>query len=687
MRKSIIFLMGLAILGMVLAACGGDDTPAPQATSTPQPTATPLDVGAITSALQQTIRSTVDDALAGITPAEGLSASQINRIVEAAVTAAIPDTASAEEISALVETAVAASVTPGLSADEITSLVSSAVAEATAGQADPLTAAEVEAIVSRAISGIPTATPQPTATPAPTPTAFDIRQGGIITMTHFASPPHWDTYSGTFTSFVANNPTHSKVLMYDPESDDPIGIKGDLADRWDVSADGTSYTFFLNQNARWHDGMPVTAEDVVFSLESMVDPDAVRPQVGALGDYYKGSIAIDANTVQVDTKFKAAAFVPLFAADFIQIRAKHRFEGMSDDDAKLQENQLGSGPFMVKRAEKDVVIEYVRNPDYFKEGLPYVDGVTWFIVLSPAATFAAHEAGQALMASSIASRMNNTSATQLAESTLGKGTVHWGGPAAGLSIFMNHEKPPFDDKNVRLALSLAIDRHQMINTLALGRATLGYAMPPGLYYSIPDAEVAQLPGYRLLDGEKHPDDIAEAQRLMAAAGLADGFTTEIMAHGIADTIDISQIAADGWRKWLNLDIEVVQEAFGTALERRNNGDYLMYTDTDGVTYLDPDDMFSRRYGSDSLHADYNNWSGNARIDEIRALQTSEFDLQVRGDLIREAAELFLVDAPWAVLYWKDLFMFVDNRVRNFHMQVTAYTKTGLYENLWCDPQC
>ena len=118
-------------------------------------------MGAITSALQDTIRSTVDNALAGITPSEGLSASQINRIVEAAVTAAIPDTASAEEISALVETAVAASVTPGLSADEITSLVSSAVAEATAGQADPLTAAEVEAIVTSAIAGIPTATPQP----------------------------------------------------------------------------------------------------------------------------------------------------------------------------------------------------------------------------------------------------------------------------------------------------------------------------------------------------------------------------------------------------------------------------------------------------------------------------------------------------------------------------------------------
>jgi len=610
MRKSIVLLMGLAIFGMILAACGGDDTPVPQPTSTPQPTPTPLDIAAIIQG----------------------------------------------------------------------------VAEATAGGGG-LTAEEVKDIVEQAIQSVPTATPQPTTTPAPTPTAIDLRRGGIITMSHFASPPHWDTYSGTFTSFVANSPTHSKVLMYDPESADAIGIKGDLADRWDVSADGTSYTFFLNKNARWHDGMPLTAEDVVFSLDSMVDPDASRPQVGALADYYASSQAIDTYTVQVDTKFKAAAFMPLFAADFIQIRAKHRFENMSEDDAKLQESQLGSGPFIVKRAEKDVLIEYVRNPDYFKEGLPYVDGVTWFMVLSPAATFAAYETGQTMMSSSIASRMNTTSATQLEEATRGKGTIYWGGPSAGLSIFMNQARTPFEDKNVRLALSLAVDRHQMINTLALGRATLGYPMPPGLYYSIPNAEVAQLPGFRVLDGEKHPDDIAEAQRLMAAAGLADGFTTEIMAHGIADTIDISQIAADGWRKWLNLDIEVVKEGFQPALERRNTGDYLMYTDTDGVTYLDPDDMFSRRYGSDSLHAVYNNWAGNARIDEIRSLQTSEFDLQVRGDLIREAAEIFVEETPWLVLYWKDLFMYVDNRIRNFQMQDTAYTKTALYENLWCDPGC
>ena len=225
--------LGLAgVLLLAILACGGDeDTPVPQATSTPQPTATPLDVGAITSALQQTIRSTVDDALAGITPAEGLSASQINRIVEAAVSAAIPDTASAEEISALVETAVAASVAPGLSAGEITSLVSSAVAEATAGQAEPLTAAEVEAIVTSAIAGIPTATPQPTSTPAPTPTPIDIRLGGIIPMMHSASLEHWDVHAcGVANGCMANvAPIYNGLVEYNPETAITDDIRGDLA--------------------------------------------------------------------------------------------------------------------------------------------------------------------------------------------------------------------------------------------------------------------------------------------------------------------------------------------------------------------------------------------------------------------------------------------------------------------------
>ena len=560
----------------------------------------------------------------------------------------------------------------------ITAQIEKAIADAAAAAPKPLTESQIQSIVKAAI---PTPVPEPVAMMEP-------RRGGVITMQHFASPPHWDSYAGTFTTFVANNPIHSKILMYDPSSADAIPIVGDLARSWEVSEDGTEYTFHLARNVRWHDGERLTAADVVFSLDDMVTERESRPQVGAIRTYYESSEAVDDYTVKVKTKFKAAAFVPLFAADFVQIRAKHRVE--SGVDMKLQESQLGSGPFKVKKYEKDIVIEYERNNDYFKEGLPYVDGIRWVMVLSAPAAFAAYKSGQTNMSSTIAGRMNNTSALQLEKETTDLGTIFWGGPAAGLSIMMNHEKAPFDNKKVREALILAIDRSQLITTLALGKATLGYPMPPGLYYSIPNEEVAELPGYRLdAGGNKHPDDIAQAKKLLTEAGFPDGkgIKTGIMAHGIADTLEIAQIVADQWRRTLGIEIEVEKAAFPTALQRRDDGDFLMYVDTSGVTYLDPDDMFLRRYNSDASHSAWARWSGAPRIDEIFKMQTSEFDLQKRGDLIREASQVFLDEAPWAVLYWKDLFMFVDNRIQNFNMPTGAYTKNGLYEKLWCDPAC
>lgn len=640
LKSGFLVSIPLMLLLVIAVACGSD--------ATPQPSPTPIDVAALQSALED------------------------------AVKAAVPEGISASEVQKMVNDALAAQAATGITQQEVSNIVAAAINEASASQPKPLTEGQIESIVKAAIP-----------TPVPAPVAMmEPRRGGVITMQHFASPPHWDSYAGTFTTFVANNPTHSKVLTYDPSSADPIPIVGDLAQTWEVSDDGKEYIFHLARNARWHDGERLTAADVVFSLDDMVTERESRPQVGAIKAYYESSEAVDDYTVKVKTKFRAAAFMPLFAADFVQIRAKHRVE--SGVDMKLQESQLGSGPFKVKKYEKDIVIEYERNNDYFKEGLPYVDGIRWVMVLSAPAAFAAYKSGQTNMSSTIAGRMNNASAVQLEKETTDLGTIFWGGPAAGLSIIMNHEKAPFQDKKVREALILAIDRDQLIQTLALGKATLGYPMPPGLYYSLPNEEVAKLPGYRLdASGNKHPDDIAQAKKLLAEAGFPDGrgFKTGIMAHGIADTLEIAQIVADQWRRSLGIEIEVEKADFQVALQRRDAGDFLMYVDTSGVTYLDPDDMFLRRYNSDASHTAWSRWSGAPRIDEIFNMQTSEFDLQTRGDLIREASQVFLDEAPWAVLYWKDLFMFVDNRIQGFNMPTGAYTKNGLYERLWCDPAC
>ena len=679
--------LGLAgVLLLAILACGGDDTPVLQATSTPQPTATPLDVGAIASGLQQTIKSSVDAALSGLTPAEGPSASEINRIVEAAVTAAIPDTASAEEIQALVETAVAASTTPGLSAGEITSLVSSAVASATAGQADPLTAAEVEAIVTGAIAAIPTATPQPTSTPAPTPTQFDPRRGGNPPLSTGQPISHFDPIGcdQSNSCLVNVGPVYNGLLHYDAATPDPDDISGDLAKIWTASSDGTSYTFTLDENARWHDGMPVTAADVVWSLERMVDPDQARPIAGAIAPIYESSTAVNDLTVEVTTKFAAATFLPLLALEFMKIMPKHHFEGMSEDDIKLRENVLGSGAFKFKDWDKDISFEHEKNDDYFKDGLPYWDGMKHFVIVDPGTATAAFKSGQVLGSLHPTNNLDIPQHIALGEDTVGKGTVHFTSPFAIIWLYMNTQVAPYDNPLVRRAIFLAIHRQPFVDTFGSGKYLIGSPFPPGRGFSLSEAELLELPGYRELDGEKHPDDIAEAKRLLDEAGVP-GFKMVLDAIQIVNFVTVTELAGQQLRDYAGIDVDVLPVEFLTEIGKRAAGDYEIFQGGFGALTLDPNDLMSSAYTVGAAE-NYSNWRHD-RIEEINPLQLSELNLTTRRSLIAEVETILLSeDSPYVFQYWLNSAMWMDNRIRNYNAPAGIYHQLG-GEHFFCDPGC
>ena len=678
---------GLAgVLLMLILACGGDDTPAPQATSTPQPTATPLDVGAIASALEQSIQSAVDDALAGITPAEGLSASEINQIVQTAVSAAVPDTASAEEIQALVETAVAASSTPGLSAGEITSLVSSAVASATAGQADPLTASQVEAIVTSAIAGIPTATPQPTSTPAPTPTRFDPRRGGIVPMMEPSNITTWDPHACSVANqcLVNTSPLYNGLFQYDPNTDVPDDIINDLIADWSLASDGVTYTFTIVDNAKWSDGTPVTAADVVFSLDRMVDTDAFRPHLGALRAFYDSSRVIDNVTAEVTTLFPAPAFVPYLAADYAKVLPKHHFEGMSEDDANLEANILGSGPFKLKNHQQDISWEIERNNDYFKPGLPYFDGIEHFIITDGGRAFSAFSGGQVLTHAYTTNNLSVRENEQLGELMLGKGTIFWGA-LAEIHGLWNPAVAPFDDVRVRKAVQLALDRQKLIELASAGRYPIGAPFQPDTWFGLTDAETAQLPGFRQLNGEKHPDDIAEALSLMDEAGWGGGFESDWLTYFLADWADVGAIVVDLLNETLGANITLTAQELGTAFGRILAVDFEMAQLGFGPLVMDPHDFIAGNYmvgGSGNL-AGYS----NDRVNEIFELQKAELDQAKRLALVDEVRQIVLYDDPAHMfMFYVVRGIYVDNRIRNYHPPGVEvhYLMT---EHMWCDPSC
>ena len=385
---------------------------------------------------------------------------------------------------------------------------------------------------------IPTPTPYPTATVAPTEPPIVIgKRGGNPSLQMSRPVAHWSPHEcgSTTRCLTPLAPLYNGLVEYNPETDDRFDIRGDLAIKWDLRGDGGQWTFFLDKNARWQDGTSVTAPDVVFSLNSMVDPDQTRPQVGAIRPFYESSEVIDDYTVAVYTHFPAGPLLSYLASDHFKILPKHHVE--SGVDMRLEENINGSGPFLLSDHEPEVQVVYKRNSEYFKDRYPYFDVMTYFIVTDQDTTMAAFRAGQVLGHVHPFNGLSNSQNQELAELARDEGRVLWQGPMALFFLNMNAGKPPFDDARVRRALNLVTHREPFIAEFAAGMGLLGGPFPPNTWFSLSEEELLRMPGYRTSSGGgTHPDDVAEARRLMEEAGLADrGFEVGILAPNISSS--------------------------------------------------------------------------------------------------------------------------------------------------------
>ena len=284
------------------------------------------------------------------------------------------------------------------------------------------------------------------------------------------------------------------------------------------------------ERLQWTDSKPVTAKDIVFSLDRIVEPGAVRGRSASLRRFYEHGTAkiIDDRTVEVPIKFVAATFLVNLALDYMKMYPEHIVKGQSQADLNCCfENMLGSGPWVWKEWVKEVSYTYEKNANYFKEGRPFFDGFKVFIIRDIARQLAALKIGQ------VVGTYGPYHGSYLPKdmATLEKET---GGQMRAMNLkdsdikgFIYHiNKPPFGDPRVRRAFYLAVDRDQIMDTVhGKEYSSIGTWFAPGTVEDL--NEVRQQPGYRTLNGEKHPDDIIEAKKLLAEAGYPDGKGLEI----------------------------------------------------------------------------------------------------------------------------------------------------------------
>jgi peptide/nickel transport system substrate-binding protein len=258
---------------------------------------------------------------------------------------------------------------------------------------------------------------------------------------------------------------YSGLLQYGP--DDPDQWGPDLAERWDISEDGKEYTFHLRKGVTWHDGQPFTAADVKTSMDRVTSADFRSPRCGTmLKPLVAGTDIVDDHTVKIRLKLATPIFLPALASAWCRIVPKHILE--RDGDLTQPQSVIGTGPFKFKRYVRGNVIEWERNENYYNPELPYLDGVKQFVLKERSTQVAASKAGK-VMLWNVGPPMRQGEADEVRQA-LGDAADVYQWPTAAIGVvYMPHDKPPFDNPEVRRAIHLAVDRQASTSGHMKGR--------------------------------------------------------------------------------------------------------------------------------------------------------------------------------------------------------------------------
>src|SRR5580765_4951407 len=354
-----------------------------------------------------------------------------------------------------------------------------------------------------------------TGAPAPTPMPPGKPGGTLKGMLREDLAPGFAIHeSATISTVFPSSPCFSNLVMFDAAT--PVesmdSVVPELAEKWSWQDNYRNLVFFLRRNVKWHDGQPFTSKDVKFTFDMVRGaPDAQgKLRLSPRKDWYANVEHIetpDPYTVIFRLKRPQPSLLMMLASGYSPVYAAHV------NPADYRNTCVGTGPFKLKEWRKGEFIDYVKNPDYFVKGRPYLDGLRYVIIVERGTRTAALQSGQLDVA--MPGETNKTAAEQM-KKAVPKVIVTPVGTNVTDNIIMNVKKPPFDNQKVRLAVSYAIDRRALIQGVHQGGAILGAGMSPGPYgvWGLPEKELLALPGYG-----KPADMKARARQLMAEAGV------------------------------------------------------------------------------------------------------------------------------------------------------------------------
>ena len=528
-----------------------------------------------------------------------------------------------------------------------------------------------------------TPTPEPVAqseqpTPAPTEEPNTELAPTAAPAAAAAETPGEELSGGVFRRLWADPPTLDPHLTSDTTSaglvveifsglvalNTDLQLVPDIAESWDINEDGTLYTFHIRDNAKFHDGKRVTAEDFKWSMQRAAHPDTASPVADTyLNDIVgvdqvlegesediSGITVIDDSTLQIEIDAPKAYFLAKLTYPTAYVLDS---ENVVSGGRTWTDTPNGTGPFRLKeyRIGERIILE--RNKNYYREHAN-VDSIA--MNLAGGQSMAMYEndeidiTGVGLFD---LDRVLDPSEPLHEELVVAP-------PDFSISyVGFNASMPPFDDPKFRQALNHAVDKELIAKEVLSGLVEPAYGiLPPGF------------PGYNSdFTGLEYDSELA--RQLLDESNYADPATRPrivVTVPGTGGTIGLDlEVVIEMWKQELGVEVEIQQVEWATYLQDLNQHKFQAYAGLGWeADYPDPQDFLDILFHTESSlnHGMYSNPQADAILEEAR----TETDVERRVELYRQAEDLIVQDGAWLPLWYSgERYVLIKDYVKDYRV--------------------
>jgi peptide/nickel transport system substrate-binding protein len=504
------------------------------------------------------------------------------------------------------------------------------------------------------------------------------KSGGVLRIYHRDSPASMSIHEeGTNSVAIPMMGVFNNLVLYDQHKaqNSLDTIVPDLAESWSWNEEGTRLTFKLRQGVKWHDGKPFTSGDVKCTWDLLTGRAAEKLRLNPRKSWWNNVAEIAADNPAEATfvlKRPEPAILALIASGYTPVYPCH----VSPRD--MRQHPIGTGPFKFVEFKPNESIKLARNPDYWKPGRPYLDGIEYTIIPNRSTAILAFTAGKfdLTFPYEVTVPLMKDVKSQAPQAICELTPTN-----ASTNLLVNRESPPFDNPDLRRGLALALDRKSFIDILAEGQGDIGGAMlpPPAGVWGMPAEILATIPGY----GPDVAKNRASAREIVQKLGYGPDkrLAVKVAARNIPAYRDPAIILIDQLKE-IGIDGELDPIETANWFPKLARKDYQIGLNNTGSGVDDPDQQFFENYGCGSER----NYTGycNPELEKRFVAQSETADRDQRRHLVWDIDKQLQEDGARPITYHTRAATCMQPQVKGLTIMVNSQYNGWRLEDVWLD---